>query len=290
MTPPFNISASPTFVRHVAVWRSDHSELLIVCILKKIKWDVAKILCAIALVNTMREWYALPMSSVRDNIIHIEERINNACTKAGRDRTSLRLMAVSKLQTTDRIQEAIDFGVRLFGESRVQETKERRDIFPPDARVHLIGHLQRNKARDAVQLYHAIQSIDAIRTVDALETQLEQQEISSSLTVFIEMNTSGEESKSGVRTFDELLALAERLESSPRMQLTGLMTIGPFTDDTDRVRKAFSALREHRDRLENAMGQSYPELSMGMSDDLEAAVMEGSTMLRIGTAIFGGRT
>ncbi len=230
------------------------------------------------------------MSFVRDNIIQIEERINNACAIAGRDRSSLRLMAVSKLQPPERVQEAIEFGIRLFGESRVQETKERRDLFPSDAEVHLIGHLQRNKARDAVQLYSAIQSIDAARTVDALESQMEQQGISDILTVFIEMNTSGEESKSGVRSFDELLNLAKRLERSSLLELSGLMTIGPFTDDTDRVRRAFSTLRDYRDRLEKAIGKKYPELSMGMSDDLEAAVLEGSTMLRIGTDIFGRRT
>jgi PLP dependent protein len=256
----------------------------------KIKWGVAKVLCANALVNTGREWYALSMSSVLHNIIHIQERIDNACARAGRDKTTLRLMAVSKLQPVERIQEAIDFGMRLFGESRVQETKERRHIFPPDAEVHLIGHLQRNKARDAVQLYNAVQSIDALRTIEALETQLKQQEITTPMTIFVEMNTSGEESKSGVRSFDELQVLANRLEESPLLNMTGLMTIGPFTDDTDRVRRAFSALREHRDRLEDAMRTRYPELSMGMSDDLEAAVLEGSTMLRIGTAIFGDRS
>lgn len=228
------------------------------------------------------------MSSVRDNIIQIEERIHNACIRAGRDRNSLRLMAVSKLQPLEKITEALEYGCRLFGESRVQETKSRRDLFPADAEVHLIGHLQRNKAKDAADLYDAVQSLDAIRTVDALERHLADRK--EPLAVLIEMNTSGEASKDGVRSFDEVTALAERIEKSDRFHLEGLMTIGPFGAESDRIRRAFALLRESRDRLEAVMGKQYPELSMGMTDDMDEAVLEGSTMLRIGTAIFGRRS
>lgn len=227
------------------------------------------------------------MPSVRDNIIQIEERIHNACVRAGRERSSLRLMVVSKLQPVEKIREALEYGCRLFGESRVQETRDRRDIFPDDAEIHMIGHLQRNKTRDAAQLYHGVHSLDAVKTVDALERHLADRP--EPLEVMIEMNTSGEASKHGVATFDEVTALAERIESSDRFRLTGLMTIGPFGAPSDDIRSAFALLRESRDRLERLMGTQYPELSMGMTDDMEEAVLEGSTMLRIGTAIFGRR-
>ncbi len=196
-------------------------------------------------------------------------------------------MAVSKLQPLDRVQEAIDFGLRLFGESRVQETAERRDIFPADAEVHLIGHLQRNKAKDAARLYSAIQSIDAVRTVRAIESHLTAE--SPVMDLLVEVNTSGEENKYGVHGFDALREVTEVIETSPRFRLQGLMTIGPLTGDEAAVRHAFAHLRELRDRLERETGHSYPELSMGMSGDLEAAVREGSTLLRIGTAVFGQR-
>lgn len=196
-------------------------------------------------------------------------------------------MAVSKLQPRERVQEAIDFGLRLFGESRVQETASRQDLFPDDAEVHLIGHLQRNKAKDAVRLYSAIQSVDAVRTVRALESHLTGED--PVLDLLVEVNTSGEENKYGVDDYDALRDLSEVIETSPRFRLQGLMTIGPLTGDEAAVRRAFAHLRELRDRLQNETGRTYPELSMGMSGDLEAAVQEGSTLLRIGTAVFGQR-
>ncbi|MFP4153302.1 MAG: YggS family pyridoxal phosphate-dependent enzyme [Alkalispirochaeta sp.] len=227
------------------------------------------------------------MGSIRENIARIEERIRRACDAAGRAREGVRLMAVSKLQPEERIREAIGLGLRLFGESRVQETKSRRSLFPEDAEVHLIGHMQRNKAKDAVQLYTAIQSIDAIRTVDALVNARD--ETTPPIDLCIEVNTSGEESKYGVHGYDELRLLAEKIEETPGFALRGLMTIGPLTGDEPAIRHAFATLREMRDRLAGETGGTFPELSMGMSGDLEAAIIEGSTMVRVGTAIFGPR-
>jgi len=227
------------------------------------------------------------MASIRENIDSIEERIQRACDDAGRRREEVRLMAVSKLQPDDLVREAIDLGMRLFGESRVQETKARRTIFPGDAEVHLIGHLQRNKANDAVDLYTAIQSIDAARTVDALARV--RSDDAPEIGLYIEVNTSGEESKQGVHGYDDLRILAEKIEDTPGFGLQGLMTIGPLTGDDAAVRRAFASLREMRSRLEDETGRSLPELSMGMSGDLEAAILEGSTMVRIGTALFGHR-
>lgn len=236
------------------------------------------------------------VNTIKENLNRIEERIQSACDEARRPRDSIQLMAVSKLQPEERITSAIELGLRLFGESRVQETKSRRDLFPPDAEVHLIGHLQRNKAKDAVHLYGAIQSIDAERTVDALDAQIvaAEQETSTpgGVTVpdlYIEVNTSGEASKSGVDGYDSLRTLVDTIARRERYRIRGLMTIGPLGADESAVRNAFAQLREMRNRLTEEYGIDLPELSMGMSGDLEAAVLEGSTMLRIGTAIFGER-
>jgi pyridoxal phosphate enzyme (YggS family) len=246
-----------------------------------------KILAVRTLVNTPRRWYGTSMASIRDNVLRIEERIGTVCDSVGRTRDSVRLMAVSKLQPVERIQEAIDYGLRLFGESRVQETKSRRDLFPEDAEIHLIGHLQRNKAKDAALLYHTIQSIDAERTLNALSSYIP--EGAAPIGIMIEVNTSGEENKHGVEGYSDLRALASIVYDDPRYSLIGLMTIGPLTGDDRAVRTAFANLREQRDRLSAETGYSIPELSMGMSGDLEAAIREGSTMVRIGTAIFGQR-
>lgn len=224
---------------------------------------------------------------MRSRLEIINERIAHACVSAGRAPEDVTLMAVSKRQPDERISDALAQGLRLFGESLVQETRDRIGMFPEEARVHLIGHLQRNKAKDAARLYHAIQSIDSTRTLDALAPHL----VAGGLDLFIEVNSSGEASKYGVSDFDEILPLVERIMSTRMMRFRGLMTIGPFTDSEEPIRRAFALLRGYRDRLE----ERYPELgrldlSMGMSDDLEYAIAEGSTMVRIGTALFGPRT
>lgn len=198
-------------------------------------------------------------------------------------------MAVSKRQSDDRITEALSLGLRLFGESLVQETRDRIHLFPTDSRVHLIGHLQRNKARDAARLYQAIQSIDSQQTINALAPHLGTTD--QKLEVYIEVNSSGEESKYGVRDSDELLRLVDQVRSAEHLALRGLMTIGPLTDSEPQIRRSFSLVREYRDRIL----QLNPDigdlgLSMGMSDDLEYAILEGSSMVRVGTAIFGPRT
>lgn len=227
------------------------------------------------------------MNTVAENLQIIEERILRACSRAGRERSTVRLMAVSKLQPPERIMDAIGLGLRLFGESRVQETLERGDLFPADAEVHLIGHLQRNKARDAARLYGAVQSLDAVRTVEALEKRLALED--RTISAMVEVNTSGEESKQGVTDYAGLLEVVRAIEDAPHLELNGLMTIGPISTVESTLRSAFSLLRTMRDRVQEELGRDLPELSMGMSNDLEEAVMEGSTMIRIGSALFGDR-
>ena len=198
-------------------------------------------------------------------------------------------MAVSKRQSDERVSEAVALGLRLFGESRVQETREKISLFPADAEIHLVGHLQRNKARDAASLYHAVDSIDATRTAAALDARLA--ETNRRMSVLVEVNTSGEEQKHGVRTFEELVEVASSIVAAARLTMRGLMTIGPISRDELVLRRAFAMLRDYRDRLAPQMPDSeLPELSMGMSNDLEEAILEGATTIRVGTALFGERT
>jgi pyridoxal phosphate enzyme (YggS family) len=235
------------------------------------------------------------MGIVADNLAQIQDEIATACTRAGRSIDAVRLMAVSKRQPVERLREAIATGVRLFGESRVQETAEKRSIFPADAEIHLIGHLQRNKSRDAARLYDAVDSIDAERTARALNDRLAEanEEGERSLPVMpilLEVNTSGEESKQGVTTFDELEQVVDAILPLSRLTIRGLMTIGPISTDEKRLRRAFADLREYRDRLTATHpGLDLPELSMGMSNDFAYAILEGATTVRVGTAIFGER-
>lgn len=235
------------------------------------------------------------MGIVADNLAQIQDEIATACTRAGRSIDAVRLMAVSKRQPVERLREAIATGIRLFGESRVQETAEKRSIFPADAEIHLIGHLQRNKSRDAARLYDAVDSIDAERTARALNDRLAEanEEGEHSLPVMpilLEVNTSGEESKQGVTTFDELEQLVDAILPLSRLTIRGLMTIGPISTDEKRLRRAFADLREYRDRLTTTHPElDLPELSMGMSNDFGYAILEGATTVRVGTSIFGER-
>ncbi|MFO8041962.1 MAG: YggS family pyridoxal phosphate-dependent enzyme [Alkalispirochaeta sp.] len=228
------------------------------------------------------------MSHVAENLARITDRIADACHRGGRSPAKVRLMAVSKRQPVDRIREAVTAGLRLFGESRVQETEARQDLFPEDAEIHLIGHLQRNKARDAARLYHAVDSIDAERTARALHDRLTEQQ--RKLPILLEVNTSGEDSKQGVRTYDQLTELVTAVAPLTSLTITGLMTIGPISTDEGELRRAFASLREFSEHL----ARDFPdlplsELSMGMSNDYEYAIMEGATTVRVGTALFGAR-
>ncbi len=218
----------------------------------------------------------------------VEDRIRAACMRAGRARRDVRLVAVTKTVDADRINEAIRAGVRFIGENRVQEARDKFPHLIPVEGRHLIGSLQRNKAGKAVELFDLIESVDRASLAEALSRLAVQ--AGRELPVLIEVNTSGEESKAGVAPGDagDLVRAAGAL---PNLAVRGLMTIGPLTDDRDRIRSAFASLRDLRDALagEDIPGVELKHLSMGMSSDFEIGIEEGATIVRVGSAIFGRR-
>jgi pyridoxal phosphate enzyme (YggS family) len=214
------------------------------------------------------------------NLALLEERIAAACRRAGRDRAEVRLVAVTKTFPATDVDAAIAAGMTDVGENKVQETREKRPSVQGTVRWHLIGHLQSNKAKDAVQLYDVIQTIDsaslAERVARAAETAGKTQD------VLVQVNVGREPQKSGV-TPEETPALAKVIAAMPSLHLAGLMTIPPV-GEAEEMRPYFRELRAMRDDL------GLRELSMGMSDDFEIAIEEGATIVRVGRAIFGTRT
>jgi PLP dependent protein len=230
--------------------------------------------------------------SVRDNLEGIRERIITAAQRAGRSASDIALMAVCKLHPAERIIEAYTAGQRVFGENRVQEFADKAPALTHlhDARFHLIGHLQSNKAARAAQLFHAVDSVDSLKLARRLNAAAQQ--TGKRLPVLIEINVGGESAKAGLapgsEDLYELLAAAPALEA---LEIRGLMTIPPFTEDPNGARPFFQKLRELRDviRSRDLPSVSMDELSMGMSHDFDVAIEEGSTCVRVGTAIFGAR-
>ncbi len=221
--------------------------------------------------------------------------------RSGRQDDNLRLMGVTKTRSYAAVEEAYQAGIRLFGENRVQEAQEKYTRLPAEGELHLIGHLQRNKARTVPGLFSAVQSVDSTRTARALDEavsrarqeQLEGQEAATPgapLDIFLEVNTSGESSKFGYRSLDALLRDTEEIAGMSHLRIAGLMTIAPFTSDEGVVRKSFAELRKSFETVRSSFPDlPLTELSMGMSNDFEIAVEEGSTLLRLGTILFGSR-
>jgi pyridoxal phosphate enzyme (YggS family) len=220
----------------------------------------------------------------------VEERVKASALAAGRDPGDVTLVAVSKTHPAERLQDALAVGLRDFGENRVQEAEGKIDIVGRRAaRWHLIGHLQGNKARKAVQLFDIVHSVDSVELASRLD-RICVEEGREELPVLIQVDLAGEETKNGVRE-DQVSSLIDWFRSSLRLRLVGLMTIPPYFEDPELVRPYFRRLRELRDELRKtgAFDEGTGELSMGMSHDFEIAVEEGATMIRVGTAIFGSR-
>ncbi len=228
------------------------------------------------------------LPGIGEAIREVRGRVEEAARRAGRSAEDVRLCAVTKNVSPEAIEEAFREGQRLFGENRVQEARRKIPSGPVGAEWHMIGHLQTNKVRDAVRLFACIQSLDSLHLAEAIQKRLEFEGKDRTLPVLVEVNCSGEETKYGIRP-DELPPLLESMGGLDRLEIRGLMTVGPLSVDPDDSRRAFALLRELRDEARRSTGLPLQELSMGMSADFEIAVEEGSTMVRIGSAIFGGR-
>jgi PLP dependent protein len=230
--------------------------------------------------------------SIAENLAAVHERMARAAQRAGRKLEDVRLMAVSKTMPAQQIVEAYEAGQRLFGENRVQEFADKYSALQSlhDAEFHMIGHLQSNKAAKAAELCSAVDSLDSAKLGERLNAAAK--ELGKTLDVLIEINIGGEEAKSGVAAdSSELESIFAAAHNWPYLRIHGLMTVPPFTEDPEGARECFRRLRELRDELaaRNLASIRLDVLSMGMSHDFEVAIAEGSTCVRIGTAIFGER-
>lgn len=223
-------------------------------------------------------------ATIPENLARLEEQIGDACNRAGRPRSDVQLMAVSKLHPIESLREAAAAGLTLFGENRVQEWSQKSpQLAGLDVEVHLIGHLQSNKAARAAEIFAAVDSVDSTRLAQRLNEAA--QKLARALPILIEVKLSPEEAKTGLDP-SELPEMLDVLASLPHLQLRGLMTVPPWSQDPEAARPYFAQLRQLRDR----MAGRYPKLdlshlSMGMSGDFAVAIEEGSTCIRIGTAL-----
>ena len=224
-------------------------------------------------------------SDLKSNLEHVRTKIRDAASRAGRHADEIKLVAVSKTHPASTIANAISAGASVFGENKVQEAEGKIiAIGRQNAEWHLIGHLQSNKARKAVQLFDVIHSVDSVDLATRLERNCIEQK-REGLSVFAQVDLGREETKSGIPE-NELPELVEYLRSCERLKFDGLMILPPFFENADDVRPFFKRLREIRDSL---FSPGTGELSMGMSHDFEIAIEEGATIVRVGTAIFGER-
>ena len=238
---------------------------------------------------TMQHWFRDAMT-IRENLERVQEQIADSAKRAGRSVGEITLIGVSKTHPGEAIQEAFEAGLRHFGENRVQEWEGKRGaIANLPATWHLIGHLQSNKATKAAKLFHCVDAVDDFALAQRLARASGEYIGNGKLRVLVEVHLGGEESKSGVSE-EELPGLAENVSGLPQLELAGLMCLPPYEQDVERVRPYFARLRDLRDQLEKRLGQKLPVLSMGMSHDFAAAIWEGATEVRIGTAIFGARS
>ncbi|MGC2621360.1 MAG: YggS family pyridoxal phosphate-dependent enzyme [Acidobacteriaceae bacterium] len=233
------------------------------------------------------------MSRIIENLEKVEESLGAACRRAGRSRGDVRLMAVSKVHQAEALAEALAAGLTLFGENRVQEYDAKRarlqELGVAQAEVHLIGHLQTNKAARAAEIFDGVDSVDSQRLAERLNEAAGR--LGKRLPILVEVKLSDEPTKAGIDPASaELGTLLERLPDLGNLAMRGLMTIAPFDDNPETARACFRGLRE----LRNRWAREYPrvdfgELSMGMPGDFAIAIEEGSTLVRIGTALFGKR-
>lgn len=231
---------------------------------------------------------SLTYTAFCDHVTDVRARIAEACARAGRNPAEVRLLPVTKTQAPEVVQFVVQHGsFEAVGENRVQETAEKRPRVVGALRWELIGHLQSNKARQAVELFDRVQSVDRAKVLTALDRAAGEQ--GRRLAILLQVNAGNDPAKFGVDP-DTAPALLEQALTLPHLRVEGLMTIAPLSDDPGIARHTFARLREIRDDLVKRFGLPLDELSMGMSGDLDAAIAEGSTLVRVGSALFGARS
>ena len=228
------------------------------------------------------------MNTIRDHLTEVRENIRKACERAGRSPEEVTLIAVSKTKPLFMLEEAYEAGARDFGENKVQEILEKAPKMPEDARFHMIGHLQRNKVKQVLPHAVLIHSVDSLRLAEQIDQEAEKLGITAN--ILLEVNVAKEESKFGMMP-EEVPELTEQIAALPHLRIQGLMTIAPFVDDPEKNRPVFQKLYQLSVDIKkkNIDNVNMGVLSMGMTGDYQVAVEEGSTMIRVGTGIFGAR-
>jgi len=227
------------------------------------------------------------MSSILDNLERVREQIAQAAAKAGRDVEDVELVAIAKTHPAERLREAVEAGQTLFGENRVQEARAKIPELSSNIRWHFVGHLQKNKVRQALPLFEMIHSVDSLALAQDINRIAEEDGLYPK--VLLEVNVAGEGSKFGFAP-DDLREQMEALLALPRLSIEGLMCIPPLAVESEDSRKFFVQVRELRDSLEKEFNMKLPQLSMGMTQDFPIGIQEGATLVRVGTAIFGERS
>ena len=225
---------------------------------------------------------------LKENLAHVEERITEACLRAGRKREDVTLVAVSKTKPVEMLREAYGLGIRVFGENKVQEIRDKYDSMPSDVRWHMIGHLQTNKVKYIIDKVELIHSVDSLKLAEVIEKEAAKHNRKAD--ILLEVNVAEETSKFGLKTV-EVLPVYEKIAQFPHINVRGLMTIAPFVENPEENRPVFADLHKlYVDIKEkNIDNGNVSILSMGMTNDYEVAIEEGATMVRVGTGIFGAR-
>jgi len=226
------------------------------------------------------------MGTVKDNLETINKKIKEAALKVNRDPQEIKLVAVTKTATLEQIKEAINEGVKIIGENKVQEAKKKYQVLTTEVKWHLIGHLQTNKVKYAVEIFDLIHSVDSIKLAKEIDNRSVQ--FKKTIDVLIEVNISGEETKYGYNP-EKVEAFLKEISEFSGIRVRGLMTIAPISKNKEEVRPYFRRLRELSERIrdKNIKNIKMDYLSMGMTDDFEIAIEEGANMVRIGRGVFG---
>ena len=225
---------------------------------------------------------------LKEQLQDVEQKIQAACDRAGRDRSEVTLIAVSKTKPVPVLQEAYDLGVRIYGENKVQELTEKYEVLPDDIHWHLIGHLQTNKVKYIIDKAELIHSVDSMKLAETIEKEAAKKNITAR--ILIEVNVAEEESKFGLHV-DEVIPFISEIAKFPHIKVCGLMTIAPFVENPEENRPIFAKLRKLSVDImnKNIDNVNVSILSMGMTNDYQVAIEEGATMVRVGTGIFGAR-